>query len=315
LFNNLRLKLLALFFAVALWSVVAYASNPTQSKSYLLPVTQTSMPAGLIIVGDAPQVKVNVIGTADSLQPGRFDPRSLHAVGNFSRVKVGNNQVPVRVDNGDPAVQVDAPTSIPVTVDQLGSVTLNVSIERVNSLLPGFHELPNSASVSPSSVQVSGPKGELTGLKAVVRPDLSEVQAPGVNRTYGVVVLDASNKIPKSVSVTPPDVTVKIAVQADAITLDKPVGFSLTGQPAAGYRVSNVTVTPLQVQATGLQNTLGGIAVLGTDPIDVSNAKADIVKTVSIRPPDGVTVSPKTVTIHVFISPAPGVSPTPTPGG
>lgn len=311
MFNNLRLKLLALFFAVALWSVVAYASNPTQSKSYFLPVAQTSMPTGLVIVGDAPQVKVNVIGTADNLHG--FDPRTLHATGNFAGVKVGANQVPIRVDNGDPAVQVDAPNTVPVAVDQLASVTLNVSIERVNSLLPGFHELPNSASVTPSSVQVSGPKKELNGLKAVVRPDLSEVQAPGVNRTYGVVVLDASNKIPKSVSVTPPNVTVKLAVQADAITLDKPVGFTLTGQPAAGYRVSNVAVTPLQVQATGLQNALGGIAVLGTDPIDVSNAKADVVKTVNIRPPDGVTVTPKTVTIHVFISPAPGVSPSSSP--
>jgi YbbR domain-containing protein len=314
LFNNLRLKLLALFFAVALWSVVAYASNPTQSKSYLLPVTQTSMPAGLVIVGDAPQVKVNVIGTADSLQPGRFDPRSLHAIGDFSYVKVGTNKVPIRVDNGDPAVQVDAPLTVPVTIDQLASVTLNVSIERVHSLLPGFHEQPNSASVTPASVQVNGPKSELTGLHAVVLLDLDGISASGVNLPLVVVVRDANNKpVTKSITVVPASVTVKMAIQADAITLDKPVGFTLTGQPAQGYRVSNVQISPLVVQATGLQNTLGGISVLPTDPVDISNQKSDVIRTVTIRPPDGVTVSQKTVQVHVVISAIPGASPTPPP--
>ncbi|HVH66111.1 MAG TPA: CdaR family protein [Candidatus Acidoferrum sp.] len=309
MFSNLRLKLLAIFFAVALWSVVAYTSNPTGQKSYTLAVDHPALPAGLVIVGDIPQVKVTVIGTADNLQ--HFDSRTLHVSGNFSNVKVGNNEVPIRVEKGDPAVQVDAPTTVAVTVDQLATVTLNVSIERVHSLLPGFHEQANSASVTPTSVQVSGPKSSLTGLVAVVRPDLSDVQAPGINTTYAVVVHDANNRIPKSITVAPPNVTLKLVVQADAITVDKAVGFTLTGQPAAGYRVSNVTITPLQVQATGLQNALGGISVLGTDPIDVSNAKADIVKTVVIRAPDGVTVSPKTATVHVFISQAPGVSPSP----
>lgn len=312
MFNNLRLKLLALFFAVALWSVVAYTSNPTQTKPVTLPVTQLALPSGLVVVGDAPQVKVTVIGTADSFKT--FDQHMLHASGNFAGVKVGANQVPIRVDNGDSSVQVDAPNTVPVTIDQLGTVTLNVSIERVQSLLPGFHEVPNSASVSPGAVQVSGPKSQLSGTQAVVRVPLDQVSAPGINQAYPVVILDSSKKaVTRSITVTPPNVTVKVTVQADAITLDKPVGFSLSGQPAAGYRVSNVQVSPLVVQATGLQNALGALAVLQTDPIDISNQKADVVKTVNIRPPEGVTVGVKTVQVHVFISPAPGVSPSTSP--
>jgi YbbR domain-containing protein len=309
LFNNLRLKLLALFFAVALWSVVAYTSNPTQSKSFTLAVDHPALPSGLVIVGQMPEVRVTVIGTAGDLRS--FDPKTLHVSGNFANVKVGNNQVPVRVDNGDTAVQVDAPTSVPVTVDQLASVTLNVSIERVHSLLPGFHEQPNSASVTPATVRVDGPKGQLAGLQAVVLVDLTDVSAPGVNNSLAVVVRDA-NKKPVSVTVVPPQVTVKLVVQADAVTLDKPVGFTLTGQPAQGYRVSNVQVSPLVVQATGLQNTLGGISVLPTDPIDITNQRTDVIKTVTIRPPDGVTVGQKTVQVHVFISAIPGASPTPS---
>ena len=77
--------------------------------------------------------------------------------------------------------------------------------------------------------------------------------------------------------------------------------------------VSNVQIAPLEVQATGLQNTLAGLVLLATDPIDITGAKADIVRTVTLRPPDGVTVNQKTAQVHIFISPIPGVTPSSSP--
>jgi hypothetical protein len=313
LFNNLRLKLLALFFAVALWSVVAYASNPTQDHKYKLAIDHPILPSGLVVVGDLPQVPVTVIGSAENLQG--FDSHSLRVTGNFSKVKVGVNQVPILVHNSDANVQIDAPDTVPVSIDQLASTNLTPTIERVNALTAGYHEQTNATTITPSSVRVDGPKSLLNGIQAVVMVDLAaDVQAPGVNKPYPVVILDANKKsLNSKVTITPPTVTVKMVIQADAITVNKGVGWTLTGQPAAGFRVTNVQITPLQVQATGLQNTLGNISVLSTDPVDIANAKADVIRTVTIRPPDGVTISQKTAVVHVFISPAPGVSPTSTP--
>ena len=271
LLSNLRLKLLAIFFAVALWSVVAYTSNPTQSKNYQLAIHPT-VPSGLVIVGDVPPINVTVIGTADNLN--KFDKSSLRVTGNFSNVKVGRNRVPIDVQNSDSSVNV----------------------------------------VAPSSVQVEGPKSQLTGIQAAVLIDLGGRQAPGFTLPFTVTVLDANKKqLTKGFTVTPPQVTVKMVIQADAITVAKPVGWTLTGQPAAGYRVSNVQIAPLEVQASGLQTTLGNIVLLATDPIDVSGATADVVRTVTIRPPDGVSVNQKTAQVHVFIARAAGVSPSPGP--
>lgn len=312
MFGNLRLKLLAIFFAAALWSVVAYTSNPTTQHQYKLRIDNPVLPSGLVLVGDLPQVTVTVIATADNFQ--HFDARTLHAVGNFNNVKVGLNQVPIRVDSGDPAVQVDAPSTIPVTVDQLGSTNLTVSIERVHTLPPGFHEQANTTAATPSGVRVDGPKSLLTTAEAVVLLDLADMTAPGANQPYQVVVRDSKSKRPLiGIKVTPLQVTVKIVIQADAITLEKPVGFTLTGQPAAGYRITRVTIEPLTVQATGLQNTLATVNLLSTDPVDVSNQKSDVVKIVTIRPPSGVEVNQKTATVHVYISQIPGVSPSPSP--
>ena len=266
------------------------------------------LPAGLVLVGDVPSVTVTATGTADNLK--LFDYRTLHVTGNFSNVKVGHDNVPIAVNNPDPNVTIDAPSSVGVTVDELGSTTQTVSIDRVHALPAGVHEQTSATTVTPTSVKVEGPKGKLTGIQAVVQVDLVEAAAGGINRPFNVVILDTNKKLVPQMTVTPPQVTVKMVIQADAVTEPRPVGWTLTGQPAAGYRVTNVTIAPLEVQATGLQSTLNNL-LLATDPVDIGGAKSDVVRTVTIRPPAGVEVAQKTATVHVFISPAPGVSPSP----
>jgi len=309
LFGNLRVKLLAIGFAVALWSVVAYTQNPTQSHTYRLNLDHPVLPSGLVIVGDPPQVPVTVIGTADNFQ--HFDLRTLHASGDFAGVKPGTDRVPIRVDNPNQNVQIDAPTSLMIPIDVLASTPQPVSIERAQTPPAGFHEQTAATTVTPATVKLDGPKSQLVGVQAIVQVSLDGLTGP-IDRPYLVVVRNAKTVL-KSVTVTPPQVEVKMTIQADAVTETKPVGWTLSGQPAAGYRVTNVTLSPLQVNATGLLNTLAGLALLLTDPVDVSGATADVVRTVNIRPPAGVEVSQKTVQVHVSIAKSAQVSASASP--
>jgi YbbR domain-containing protein len=263
------------------------------------------------VVGKVPPVPVTVIGTTENL--AHFLPASLHVTGNFSNVKVGTNTVPIDVQNGDPNITIVAPNSVQVNVDDLGSSTQTVSIERVNALPSGFHEQTTATTITPATVRVDGPKSQLGGIQAVVIIDLAVVGPPGNTQPFTVQVWNASKKPVPQMTVTPAQVSVKMVIQADAITLNKGVGFTVTGQPAAGYRMTNVQVAPAEVQATGLQAALAALQLVATDPVDVSGAKSDVIKTVTIRPPDGVTVNQKTATVHVFISPIPGVSPSTGP--
>jgi hypothetical protein len=255
-----------------------------------------------------------VIGTADNLS--KFDKGSLHVTANFSNVKVGTNRVPIDVQNSDANVTIVAPHSVSVSIDELASSTQTVSIERVRALPPGFHELLNATTVTPSTVRVEGPKSQMIGIQAVVVVDLEGVGTSGINQTNKVVVWDANKKPLTTVVVNPAQVTVKMVVQADAITVTKAVSWTLSGQPAACYKITNVQIAPLEVQATGFQSTLSTIAVLATDPVDITGAKTDVVKTVTIRPPAGVEVNQKTAQVRVSISaaatsPSPGASPCP----
>jgi len=296
--------------------VVAYAQNPTQSHNYLLKMDTPVLPTGLVLVGDVPQVTITAIGTLDHLSHFdaqlRANPGMLHISGNFAGTKVGKNDVPIHVNNSDPTITIVAPSSVTVTIDEKGTATLAVSIERVKSLPPGFHEQATATTVTPPSVSVDGPKSQLTGIQAVVLVEMDSLGAPGPTQPFSVVLWDANKKpVTKSMTVTPAQVTVKMVIQADAITVTKGVGWTLTGQPAACYHLVNAQIAPLEVQATGLQNTLSGLVLLATDPVDLTGAKADVVKTVTIRPPAGVEVNQKTAQVHVFIAPISGASPCP----
>ena len=296
--------------------MVAYAQNPTQSHNYLLKMDTPVLPTGLVLVGDVPQVTITAIGTLDHLSHFdaqlRANPGMLHISGNFVGTKVGKNDVPIHVNNSDPTITIVAPSSVTVTIDEKGTATLAVSIERVKSLPPGFHEQATATTVTPPSVSVDGPKSQLTGIQAVVLIEMDSLVAPGPTQPFSVVLWDANKKpVTKSMTVTPAQVTVKMVIQADAITVTKGVGWTLTGQPAACYHLVNAQIAPLEVQATGLQNTLSGLVLLATDPVDLTGAKADVVKTVTIRPPAGVEVNQKTAQVHVFIAPISGASPCP----
>src|SRR5438094_7902465 len=169
LLSNLRLKLLALFFAVALWSVVAYTSNPTQSKNYQLTIHPT-VPSGLVIVGDVSPINVTVIGTADNL--GTFDKRSLRVTANLSNVKLGRTRVPIEVQNSDSSVNVVAPSSVQVTIDELASSNQTVVIQRGTALPTGFHEQVSATTITQATEQEEGPKSHMTGIQAAILMDL-----------------------------------------------------------------------------------------------------------------------------------------------
>lgn len=293
-----------------MWATVAYTENPTQTLVVRVPgseIQHTAVPAGLILLSDLSTVSITIVGSASALSA--FDRRTyLRVSANFSGLQQGLNTVPLQVVNSDPDVTVRSqPSKIPVNVDQLATVTATVTLDQLDTVPAGFHEV--SAVVDPKQVSVAGPKSLLTGVDAYVVVHLDSHQS-FFQETPVVAVRDQKKKPITGLSISPATVSVKVTIQADAVTETKVAGWSLTGQPAAGYRVTNVTVTPIQVSVTGLAATLDTIQQIQSDPVDISNATADVIHTVTLRLPAGVQdVSPRSVQVHVFI----GKIPAPTP--
>lgn len=101
----------------------------------------------------------------------------------------------------------------------------------------------------------------------------------------------------------------QIAIEQQRFTRSVAVSAQITGEPAAGYNVVSVSVSPPTVTISGSQSLIDGTTTIATKSIDLDGATDDVVRTVSLDLPTGgeVTGGPPSVTVTVEIAPAEGV--------
>jgi YbbR domain-containing protein len=85
-------------------------------------------------------------------------------------------------------------------------------------------------------------------------------------------------------------VTVTIRVEQIAGSKTVSVVPQVRGQPAAGYWQGQISVEPPSVQIVAEPALLEQTTVINTAPVDVTGAEADVVRTVPLVRPTGVTV-------------------------
>ena len=90
------------------------------------------------------------------------------------------------------------------------------------------------------------------------------------------------------------------------------------GQPshkaAAGYRITDITISPNTVVISGDAATLGRIRNIVLLSVDLSGRTSDTTFQLQIPYPEGTSGPASTATVKYSISPDPSVSP-PPPGG
>jgi YbbR domain-containing protein len=203
------------------------------------------------------------------------------------------HQVPVEVECSDKSVTIVRvePPSISLTLDQqqIKEVLVQVNIMDRDSMPIGYTF--RAAVVQPSFVTISGPK---TLVDEVTQASVSvwlQGSKTTVDRKLTPRLLDAQNRQIDGLTPDPQTVTVQVPIEQELGFRDVTVRAIMTGSPASGYWLSNILVQPTTVTVFG---SPAALALLGgfleTAPIDVSGAKADLAKTVSLNLPAGISV-------------------------
>jgi YbbR domain-containing protein len=160
--------------------------------------------------------------------------------------------------------------------------------------------------VTPPTVDVSGASSIVRSVayaQASVRIDASGLD---VNTDVDLVARDASNNEVNNVTFNPRTVHVQMLIGSQIRTETVPVDPTITGTPAAGYRVTSIDVSPLSAAVSGQADALAALnGKASTQPISVAGATGDVTKTVNLALPSGVssTVGPITVTVHLASPP------------
>ncbi|MCB0134449.1 MAG: hypothetical protein KDD75_05000, partial [Caldilineaceae bacterium] len=162
--------------------------------------------------------------------------------------------------------------------------------------------------ITPVTVTVSGPESQVQQVtKARAEIYLRSAKSQ-VERTQTLVAVDGQNRPIDGVTVAPPGrVQVVVPVEQWPGRKEVAVRVKLSGPPADGYRLSAVRSEPSTVVLQGDPDTLSQVpGYIETEPLDLSDATADVRKRVALLLPQGVTADMDFVMATAGVSPIEG---------
>lgn len=319
-----RLKLLAVGLAVLMLGAVAFSQNPPTSGSQSVLLTYGNIPSNLILINQPSKTTVTYSGGADAVNQAR-NCNCFTAAVDVSHARVGSNvrlNVVAHSTIGDLTVQ--NPQPITVTVDQyLQAQELQVQVSAHAaagwSITKAASQCPNT----PCVTHFSGPASWLKNMIATVTypsaVNLGSIDSPNqpIQLTNGNGLVDLTNTCQHTDPCATLD-TLSASIHIEAVPGSNSSTVVLLDQPpsrgpAAGYRITGVTITPNTVNITGDPATLGRIRSILLPAIDLSGKTSDYAPTVLIPYENypGITGNVATAVIKYSISPNPNASPGP----
>jgi YbbR domain-containing protein len=322
--------LFAFIAAVGLWVWRTEINAPGISLvtvNNAIPVEISGVPNGLIVIPQPDQNGPSTVAVQANVPTEKKDAVSSTwfraTIDVSSQTGPGTRQYPVNVVSLEPGVTpVNViPPSLPVTLDTIATRSFPIQVQYQGTPPTGYQYSPAVLDNNTSKVSISGPETVLQQIATVivvVRLDNRKASfhdiAPLVpeNASFGDVSTQDLQLSPKSVGYS-------VSVQQTATTRNVAIVPPTTGQPAEGYVVAGITVDPNTATLVGNPSVLDTVPTsIGTDPVDVSNAAADVTKTVAVQLPKDtslvgdphvkVTVAIKAIPSSVVLAVAPKVT-------
>ena len=115
------------------------------------------------------------------------------------------------------------------------------------------------------------------------------------------IVLDADGNTVTGIDIMPTRVRVSVHMSEDQKTGNIPFKPIVKGEPAEGYKVSEITVTPPVATVKAPESYFDKNTVVELEEIDITGAKESVTKKIDIPKPENGMIIPGAVTVHVKI--------------
>jgi len=300
----------SLLIGIVLWLVVTDAENPTRIDTFPseIQVEAVNVRDGLAVANASlPKVQVRVAAPEDRWD--ELTEANFRAVVDLNELTAREQTVPVQVEitGVSRARVVDTiPSVVVVNLEPQQTKEVPVTTRIVGAPPRGYEA---GAAVSEvESVQVSGPQSLVSEVKEAVAAVNVTGLTVGLEQTVSLVpAVEGGGEI-RGVTLRPETVKVSISITQSTLTRTLPVEASITGDPAPGYRVSGVKVTPSTLQVEGTIDVLQALDTLKLPGVDIGGQVTDVKSTVRPDPPEGLTIVPSgaVVTVEVTITAIPG---------
>ena len=296
------LILISLLLGSALWLSVTDAENPTRVDTFpaQIRVESVNVAPTLAVANALQTVEVRVSAPEDRWQElTSEDFRAfvdLNGMG--GREQLVNVQVDVASGVGGVRIVGVSPSAILVNLEPFVSRDVQV-VPRLLGSVPLGYRVAN-ATPEQESVRVSGPES----LVNLVREVAAEVNVTGLTvgleQSVSLVPRGEGAGEIRGVTLDPPTMRVAIDVEQTILQRLLPLQTSITGEPAAGYRVTDVRVEPATVRVDGPIDALQSVDSIAVPEVDITGATADVTETLVVEP-SAETITPREIQVAVTV--------------
>jgi YbbR domain-containing protein len=308
LWDNIGSLLLSLALAFAVWVSAVIAEDPNQECAFPTSVALevVGKDPDLIVVGTlVEQVSVTLRAPSTVCDQLASEPEAVNAVIDLSGLETGEHVVPVDLEFAVRPVRAEqlSPTEVEVALET--QAVRELFIRSVVTGEPALGFQADARSLSERAVEVSGPQSLVEQVEEV----LAEIDISGARETVMEEVVlravDQDGQTIEGLTLSPASVVVTQTITQSGGYRDVAVKVEVIGQPASGYRLTNISVSPLTVTIFStdpeLVDQLPGY--VQTEPLDLTDIKDDVEVRLPLDLPEGISaVDEQSVLVVVGIT-------------
>lgn len=299
------LLLLSVFLGVSLWVFVTEEENPTLVDDFprTIEVEAVNIGQELALANQLDTVIVRVSAPED-----RWDDLTIanfRAFVDLNELGAREQEVRVQVDvleaGGGVRVVGIVPEVIVVNLEDLVRKEVPIRLTVVGGLRTGYELRSMTADVEFATVE--GPATLVARVtEAEANVNVTGLNA-GIEQTVPLVPESSAGEI-RGVRLDPALIRVNIEIAQDILFRSLPFTVEITGEPAPGYRVVGVAISPGAIEVRGTIQAVQSLDSLALRAIDISGVQSDVIRVVRPSLPGGLTTEgARDVTVSVTIEP------------
>lgn len=303
--DNLESLLFAFVLALSIWMAGVSAADPIEERVFptAIPIRYTDPVDGLLVVGEPPKDARLTIRAPTSVWQALVGA-DFQLAADLTEHGPGSRSVALLATVNRPGARITEvnPGSVQVTLEEAAVKAVPVRVAITGE--PASRYRVGTPLVEPTEVSVVGAESILeTVVEAVLQVDLAGSEK-NLDLVEDLTARDASGRLVRGVELQPNSGRVRIEISLPGGFRSLAVLPQLTDQVQAGYRVTNVEVTPPTVVVSSSDpvavETLPGF--VQTEPISLAEAVEDISREVSVELPAGFSlVDQQAVLVEVTI--------------
>lgn len=290
--KNFSTLVLSIFLAVLVWIAAVREQNPPREADYDhdIPIEVISPGRGLVATNVMPKIiRLRLLAPESSW--ANLTTSKFQAWLDLSTLPTGLSDAPVQVEISDSRIKIVAqePQVVPVHLELEQTIVLPVKVVVMDSAPLGY--ISRTPVAEPATVRITGPASLIGQIDEAISEIFIRSAKETVISTRTVAAHDREDQPISGLKIDPDQVKVTLPIEQRFGYKDVSVSAVIEGQVAPGYWVSNVSIDPPTLTIVGNPKVLGEIpGLIETAPINLDRATSNIVRTVPLDLPDGVTV-------------------------